>query len=135
MNFNLELRYYELLFKKTIIHYNATIGLDHLYELVDLMCLVSGADTKHMQSALRLVLIYDKRLDAMQSEYIICLLECGNMNARQVAKKLGCAHRTIQQAQRQYKEGQLHIRPRLDIEVSHEVRKAMQAVRMIGDIF
>ena len=130
-----ELRYYEILFIKTIHQFHEHYSPTQLQNFLEAMSMVSQADVNHIIAAMKDVLTNAPPNRIHRDEYIVCLKLFAPLNDTGIRHVAKCSPNTIKNCVTAYESGKLYITNKFDIIQSAEIRKLMQKMRAIAQIY
>jgi hypothetical protein len=135
MDYNVELRYYELLFQKLVLSFHHHYTLDRLTTFIEMISYIADANTLVIGTAMQRILANDTLLKFNKIEYIICLKLCSGLSDTDIRKTVRCSPNTIQNAMEDYKTNQIYVHPRFDLLESNEIRKVMKGFKNLANIY
>lgn len=130
-----ELRYYEILFIKTINQFFNHYKLDKLTTFVEMACFMAEADITQVTLAMQRILTNDATVRIMRDEYAVCLKLFSGLNDVKIRKLLKCSPNTLTSAFKTYEDGELCIQSKFGLRQSGEIRKMLKALRKINEIY
>lgn len=130
-----ELRYYEILFIKTISQFYDHYKLDKLTTFLEMCSYISEVNTLQIQFAMQQVLTNDVRIKILRNEYIVCLKLFSGLNDTEIRRVAKCSPNTIKSALKSYEDSNLSVTPKFDLMQSNDIRKLMKSLRGIAQIF
>lgn len=135
MDFNAELRYYEIRFTRLINQFFRVYKLDKMMAFIEMACFISEADVPYIKNAVQKILANDPKMSILRDEYIVTLKLFSGLNNKEIREVISCSPNTIVNAIEDYKNHNLYIQPKLDITTSDEVRKLMRSLIDISNIY
>lgn len=135
MDYGAELRYYEILFIKTINQFHNYYTLSKLTQFIEMISFISDANTSLVIEAMKQVLTNQPSVRIQREEYIICLKLFSGLNDVAIRKIAKCSPNTIQNCMRTYEDENIYIQNKLELMQSNEVRKVMKNLRAINEIY
>lgn len=135
MDHSAELRYYEILFIKTVHQFHQHFEVAKLKDFMEMAAFVSDANITLVLDALQEVLVNGPVNYIIRDEYIVCLKLFSGLNDTQIRGIMKCGPNTIKHAMEDYENEDLFIQNKLELRQSNEVRKLMKSLRGIGQIY
>jgi hypothetical protein len=132
---NIELRYYEILFTKTLLKFHRLYKLERLTTFVELLVHLSDASPTLVTAAMSKVLTNDAAIKIHRDEYLVCMSQHSGYCVAELRKLLKVSPNTIYAAITAYNNKDLFITHRFPLEQSNEIRKVMKALRAINNIY
>lgn len=135
MNYEAELRYYEILFIRTIHQFHQTYKMSELTRFLELASILADVDLMLVKSAMQEVLTNGPSNRINRDEYILCLkLFSGHTDVR-IREIIKCSPNTIKNAYTAYENGDLYVTHKLPITQSNAVRIMMKKLREVASIY
>lgn len=128
MDFNLELRYYEIVFTKRIQRLLVIYPLDKLSLILDLLATIGEANKLSLSSALTKVVGNDRSIHVSPKEYAVCLFFCKGMRKNSIRTLLRVSPNMVYDSIEAYNNHELYIRHKFALDESEAIRSAMQAM-------
>lgn len=135
MNYNIELRYYEILFIRMVNNFHHYYKRDKLIQFIETLSIIAEANITLLTSALQTILTDPFKTKFLKEEYIVCLKLCTNLKDTEIRKILRCSPNTIQNAMTKYETEQLYIHPVLPLAQVNEIKKIMQSLKQISTLY
>ena len=135
MDLSAELRYYEIRFIKLINSFHTVYKLDKLLAFLEMISFISDAELIQVKSAMQRVLINDQSIRVHREEYIITLKLFSGFNNTMLREVAKCSPNTIIKAMDAYYNNEIFIQPRFELSQSNDIRKIMQSLDKIGNIY
>lgn len=135
MDLSAELRYYEIRFIKLINSFHNVYTLDKLLAFIEMITFISGAELSHIKTAMQRVLINDQSIKIHREEYLITLKLFSGYNNTQLREVAQCSPNTLLKAMESYYKGDIHIEPKFELSQSNDIRKIIQGLDHIGNIY
>ena len=135
MEYNIQLRYHEIIFAKMINQFYNYYKLDKLSAFIEMAAFISEANPLQLQLAMQRVLSNDPLLKINRDEYIICLKLCTDLRDVEIRQLVKCGPQTITNAMKLYEDKHIHIQNKFNVNQSNEIKKAVKALREIASIY
>lgn len=135
MDLSAELRYYEIRFIKLINTFHTVYKLDKLLAFIEMITFISDAELTHIKSAMQRILINDQSIKIFREEYIITLKLFSGLNNTQLREVAKCSPNTIIKAMDAYDNEEIYIQPKFELAQSNDIRKIMQSLDKISNIY
>jgi hypothetical protein len=135
MDYNVELRYYEILFQKLILSFHHHYTLDRLTTFMELLSYLAESNTSVIGQAMQRILTNDTLLRYNKIEYIICLKLCTDFKDVDIRRLVKCSPNTIGSAMQDYADGSIFIQPRFPLQDSDTIRTVMKKFREIANVY
>lgn len=135
MDLSAELRYYEIRFIKLINSFFRIYKLDKLITFIEMISFISEAELSQIKAAMQLVITNDTRIKIYREEYIITLKLFSGLNNTQIREVARCSPNTILNVMETYNNKEIFIQPKFELAQSAEIKKIMQGLNQLCNIY
>ena len=135
MDVSAELRYYEIRFIKLINTFHVVYTVDKLITFIEMLTFIADANLTNVQSAMQKVLMNDPVIRIHREEYVATLKLFSGFNNTQIRDVAKCSPNTIVRTMKDYEEGKLYITHKFTLEQSNDIKKIVQSLDQVSNIY